>query len=166
MPAARSSPHIHAWIENATVAGRPSSAGRSRSPSPGPPRSPRSDAGGSVYSHATYTTNRTNRTNTTYLSFQFSQMSRKTGLSSSPLRISNSLAAGGAAEKAAIIFRKHDVNQDNYLNRDEMLAALQEVGVLNGIRAKQVGEYQSWMHTHAAQNQHVVNAVYLASEMD
>ncbi len=30
--------------------------------------------------------------------------------------------------------------QDNYLNRDEMLAALQEVGVFNGIRAKQVGE--------------------------
>jgi hypothetical protein len=30
--------------------------------------------------------------------------------------------------------------QDNYLNRDEMLAALQEVGVFNGIRAKHVGK--------------------------
>lgn len=30
--------------------------------------------------------------------------------------------------------------QDNYLNRDEMLAALQEVGVFNGIRANKVGE--------------------------
>ena len=44
-------------------------------------------------------------------SFQFSQMSRKTGISSSPLRLSTSNAAGGAAEKAAVIFRKHDVNQ-------------------------------------------------------
>eukprot|EP00983_Pelagomonas_calceolata_P089273 1157298-Pelagomonas_calceolata.AAC.20 len=44
-------------------------------------------------------------------SFQFSQMSRRTGISSSPLRLSTSLAAGGAAEKAAIIFRNHDVNQ-------------------------------------------------------
>lgn len=75
------------------------------------PRSPRSEAGGSVYSNGTYTTQRTARTATTYLSFQFSQMSRKTGISSSPLRISTSLAAGGAAEKAAVIFRKHDVNQ-------------------------------------------------------
>lgn len=31
--------------------------------------------------------------------------------------------------------------QDNYLNRDEMLAALQEVGVFNGIRANKVGEF-------------------------
>ena len=40
-------------------------------------------------------------------------MSRKTGLSTSPgaMRINNSLAAGGAAEKAAVIFRKHDLNQ-------------------------------------------------------
>jgi hypothetical protein len=38
-------------------------------------------------------------------------MSRRTGISSSPLRLSTSLAAGGAAEKAAIIFRNHDVNQ-------------------------------------------------------
>ena len=30
--------------------------------------------------------------------------------------------------------------QDNYLSKDEMLAALQEVGVLNGIRARHVGE--------------------------
>lgn len=38
-------------------------------------------------------------------------MSRRTGISSAPMRLSNSLAAGGAAEKAAIIFRNHDVNQ-------------------------------------------------------
>lgn len=30
--------------------------------------------------------------------------------------------------------------QDNFLNKDEMLAALQEVGLLNGIRAKYIGE--------------------------
>ena len=30
--------------------------------------------------------------------------------------------------------------QDNYLSRDEMLAALQEVGLLNGIKARQLGE--------------------------
>ena len=45
------------------------------------------------------------------------QMSRKTGMSTSlstspgAMRINNSMAAGGAAEKAAIIFRKHDLNQ-------------------------------------------------------
>lgn len=85
------------------------------------------------------------------------RMSRKTGISSNPLRLSTSLAAGGAAEKAAVIFRKcvcrrgrgvsvssartnvmrksarptpahctallprrHDVNQDNFLDRDEV----------------------------------------------
>ena len=31
--------------------------------------------------------------------------------------------------------------QDNYLSKDELLAALQEVGVLNGIRARHVGEW-------------------------
>eukprot|EP00983_Pelagomonas_calceolata_P089274 1157298-Pelagomonas_calceolata.AAC.21 len=35
--------------------------------------------------------------------------------------------------------------QDNHLNKDEMLAALQEVGLLNGIRAKHVGEWgRAW----------------------
>ena len=42
-------------------------------------------------------------------------MSRKTGVSSSPtgtaMRINGSLAGGGAAEKAAVMFRKHDQNQ-------------------------------------------------------
>eukprot|EP00798_Chlamydomonas_sp_ICE-L_P031869 gene31869-7077_t len=97
-------------------------------------RSPRSPRSPSMHSHGT-------RTVASSLSFQFSQMSRKTGLSSSPFKLHESLASGGAQEKAAIIFRKHDVNQDNFLNRDEMLAALQEVGVLNGIRAKQVGRF-------------------------
>ncbi len=55
------------------------------------------------------------------------------------MRVSASLAAGGAAEKAATIFRKHDLNQDNHLNRQEMLQALDEIGVLNGIKAKHVG---------------------------
>ena len=40
-----------------------------RSPSPRM-RSPRSETGGSQYSHGTYTTSKTQRTNTTYLSFQ------------------------------------------------------------------------------------------------
>ena len=41
------------------------------------------------------------------------QMSRKTGMSASPatMKINGSLAGGGAAEKAAVIFRKHDQNQ-------------------------------------------------------
>ncbi|KAG2453565.1 hypothetical protein HYH02_001784 [Chlamydomonas schloesseri] len=128
--------------------------GRSRSPSPGrdgpaPPeytRSPRSEAGGSVYSHATHRTgrtHRTHRTNTSYVSFGgFTDMSRRTIMvGSTPLRVSASLAAGGAAEKAAIIFRNHDQNDDNHLNRQEMLAALQEMGVLNGIKAKHIGRF-------------------------
>ncbi|KAL6765633.1 hypothetical protein V8C86DRAFT_2455938 [Haematococcus lacustris] len=158
---ARSSPHIHAWIDAATlgqaVSGHTAAAAardalrmqhskllpqQCSSPtqpaSPNHARSPRSEAG-SMFSHNTQTTSRTGRTGTSYLSFQFSQMSRKTGISSSPLHMSFSLAAGGAAEKAAVIFRKHDQNQDNYLNKDEMLAALQEVGVFNGIRAKRLG---------------------------
>ncbi len=57
-----------------------------------------------------------------------------------PLRVSASLAAGGAAEKAALIFRKHDQDDDNSLNKQEMLAALEEMGVLHGIKAKHVGE--------------------------
>ncbi|GAX84010.1 hypothetical protein CEUSTIGMA_g11435.t1 [Chlamydomonas eustigma] len=174
---ARTSPHIHAWIETATLSagrpkqlntsnqqtasavhasklmlGAPSSPGspgppiasRSRSASPGPGhRGPRSEAGGSVYSHNTYNTANTQRTAATYLSFQYSQMSRKTAVSTSvgAMKINNSMAAGGAAEKAAVIFRKHDLNQDNYLSRDEMLAALQEVGVLTGIRARHVGRF-------------------------
>ncbi|GFH10230.1 uncharacterized protein HaLaN_05506 [Haematococcus lacustris] len=130
---ARSSPHIHAWIDAATlgqaVSGHTAAAAArdalrmqhskllpQQCSSPTQPASP---------NHAR--------------SFQFSQMSRKTGISSSPLHMSFSLAAGGAAEKAAVIFRKHDQNQDNYLNKDEMLAALQEVGVFNGIRAKRLG---------------------------
>ncbi len=56
------------------------------------------------------------------------------------LRVSASLAAGGAAEKAVVIFRKHDQNEDNHLNKQEMLAALEEMGVLNGIKAKHIGE--------------------------
>ncbi len=39
------------------------------------------------------------------------------------MRISASLAAGGAAEKAAVIFRKHDVDQDNFLNKWVVSAA-------------------------------------------
>jgi hypothetical protein len=43
-----------------------------------------------------------------------------------------------ATTQAAVIFRKHDLNQDNYLSREEMMAALQEIGIFNGIRAKHV----------------------------
>jgi hypothetical protein len=56
------------------------------------------------------------------------------------MRISASLAAGGAADKAAAIFRKFDANQDNHLNKHEMLMALEEIGVLAGIKARHVGE--------------------------
>ncbi|MEW5312667.1 MAG: hypothetical protein WDW38_004283 [Sanguina aurantia] len=191
--AARGSPHIHAWLDDAAPAGRPqrqhstpksspqhnhtaattnSSASAvltgishaPRSPSmpqqpssvqhshhgltnPDSARSPRSEAGGSVYSHNTIATNRTGktnktaRTNTTYFSFNYTDVSKRS-IGGSPLRASASLAAGGgAAEKAAIIFRKHDLNNDNYLNKDEMLQALNEVGVFTGTRAKHVGRY-------------------------
>ncbi|GLC43095.1 hypothetical protein PLESTB_000863700 [Pleodorina starrii] len=194
---AASSPLIHAWIEdstiayqhqNATASGGASPSGnsyrgaggyftsyyqnhmqtsvsagsptriqnqylqmRSRPSSPSPPpaefvRSPRSDAGGSVYSHATHRTartHRTHRTSTSYLSFGgLTDMSRRTIMvGTTRLRVSASLAAGGAAEKAAVIFRKHDQNEDNHLNKQEMLAALEEMGVLNGIKAKHVGRF-------------------------
>ncbi|GIL46879.1 hypothetical protein Vafri_3747 [Volvox africanus] len=124
---------------------------RSRPSSPSAPqaefvRSPRSDAGGSVYSHATHRTgrtHRTHRTSTSYLSFGgLTDMSRRTIMvGTTRLRVSASLAAGGAAEKAVVIFRKHDQNEDNYLNKQEMLAALEEMGVLNGIKAKHVGRF-------------------------
>eukprot|EP00955_Chlamydomonas_euryale_P063940 358821-Chlamydomonas_euryale.AAC.1 len=76
-------------------------------------RGTRSDTGGSVYSHNTYNTHHTHRTSATAMSFQFSQMSRRASVSTSPatMRINSSLAAGGTAEKAAVIFRKHDVDQ-------------------------------------------------------
>ncbi|EFJ50944.1 hypothetical protein VOLCADRAFT_116670 [Volvox carteri f. nagariensis] len=107
---------------------------------------PRSDAGGSVYSHATHRTgrtHRTHRTSTSYLSFGgLTDMSRRTIMvGTTRLRVSASLAAGGAAEKAVVMFRKHDQNEDNYLNKQEMLAALEEMGVLNGIKAKHVGRF-------------------------
>ncbi|KXZ53105.1 hypothetical protein GPECTOR_8g95 [Gonium pectorale] len=121
------------------------------SPIPQPPapeytRSPRSEAGGSVYSHATHRTartHRTQRTSTSYLSFGgFTDMSRRTIMvGTTRLRMSASLAAGGAAERAAVIFRKHDQNEDNHLNKQEMLAALEEMGVLAGIKAKHVGRF-------------------------
>ncbi|KAG2498998.1 hypothetical protein HYH03_003184 [Edaphochlamys debaryana] len=121
---------------------------RSRSPSPPPEytRSPRSEAGNSVHSHATHRTGRTHRSRrsqTSYLSFGgFTDMSRRTIMvGSTPLRVSASLAAGGAAEKAAIIFRNHDMDDDNSLNKQEMLAALEEMGVLNGIKAKHIGRF-------------------------
>ncbi len=68
-------------------------------------------------------------------------LSSNVQIGSTPLRVSASLAAGGAAEKAALIFRKHDLNDDNSLDREEMLAALDEMGVLHGIKAKHIGGF-------------------------
>ncbi|GFR43889.1 hypothetical protein Agub_g5018 [Astrephomene gubernaculifera] len=152
----QSQPPSHvANIPSINVAATPSQSQQLRSSRPHSPipqhaaehtRSPRSEAGASVYSHATHRTSRTHRTHrtsTSYISFGgFTDMTRRTiMLGSTRLRVSASLAAGGAAEKAALIFRSHDQDEDNYLNKQEMLAALEEMGVLNGIKAKHIGRF-------------------------
>eukprot|EP00201_Polytomella_parva_P018261 CAMPEP_0175072134 /NCGR_PEP_ID=MMETSP0052_2-20121109/19707_1 /TAXON_ID=51329 ORGANISM="Polytomella parva, Strain SAG 63-3" /NCGR_SAMPLE_ID=MMETSP0052_2 /ASSEMBLY_ACC=CAM_ASM_000194 /LENGTH=1112 /DNA_ID=CAMNT_0016339537 /DNA_START=508 /DNA_END=3848 /DNA_ORIENTATION=+ len=110
-----------------------------------PPRSPRSETAESTisrFTHRTGRTNRTNRTSTSFLSFDMSDVSRRTyTIGDQQLRMSASLAAGGAALKAAVIFRKHDENQDNFLNKQELLQALEEMGVLQGIKARHVSRF-------------------------
>ena len=168
----RSSPHIHAWIEGATLASGKRTSTTAVLPGsptvhqmPPPPTqtlSPDTKAGGAVkksrvrtgtssviaggseagFSHNTYNTGFSLGAKS-HVSFQFSQSSRRASLSivGGSVRISQTLAAGGSSEKAAIIFRKHDVDQDNLLNKSELLAALDEIGVLEGIKAKHVGRF-------------------------
>eukprot|EP00955_Chlamydomonas_euryale_P004776 51205-Chlamydomonas_euryale.AAC.3 len=50
-----------------------------------------------------------------------------------------SLSAGGANEKAAALFRDYDTNQRNYLDHEQLMAALAEFGTLNGLPAKKLG---------------------------
>jgi hypothetical protein len=49
------------------------------------------------------------------------------------------LSAGGGAHLAAEVFRKHDVDCSGALDPQEMAAALQELGVLDGLRARAAG---------------------------
>ena len=50
------------------------------------------------------------------------------------------LAGGGAANKAAEVFRRHDADASGFLDAEEMLAALQDLGMLEGLKARQLGE--------------------------
>ena len=50
------------------------------------------------------------------------------------------LAGGGAAYKAAEVFRKHDSDASGYLDAEEMMSALQDLGMLEGMKAKHLGE--------------------------
>jgi hypothetical protein len=50
------------------------------------------------------------------------------------------LAGGGAAYKAAEVFRKHDSDASGYLDAEEMMAALQDLGMLEGMKAKHLGK--------------------------
>ncbi len=49
------------------------------------------------------------------------------------------LAAGGSAKVAADIFRKHDSDGSGLLEGSEVVEALQELGVLEGLRAQRAG---------------------------
>ena len=50
------------------------------------------------------------------------------------------LGIGGIAEKAASIFRTYDTDARNLLDHESMMSALAELGVLNGLTAKKLGE--------------------------
>jgi hypothetical protein len=55
-------------------------------------------------------------------------------------RLSNEgLSSGGAARKAADIFRRYDMDNNNYLDQHEMLVALCDLGVLDGMSARRMG---------------------------
>lgn len=51
------------------------------------------------------------------------------------------LAGGGASNKAAEVFRRHDSENKGYLDAEEMMSALQELGMLEGMKAKQLGRF-------------------------
>jgi hypothetical protein len=52
------------------------------------------------------------------------------------------LGIGGIAEKAASIFRAYDTDARNLLDHESMMSALAELGVLNGLTAKKLGEWE------------------------
>jgi hypothetical protein len=55
------------------------------------------------------------------------------------------LAGGGGAQLAAEIFRKHDLDASNALGPQEMVMALQELGVLEGLKARAAGGRPGWL---------------------
>jgi hypothetical protein len=50
------------------------------------------------------------------------------------------LSGGGSAHKAAEVFKRHDSDASGYLDAEEMMAALQDLGMLDGMKAKALGE--------------------------
>ncbi|GBF88565.1 hypothetical protein Rsub_01280 [Raphidocelis subcapitata] len=53
------------------------------------------------------------------------------------------LSGGGGADKAAEVFRRHDVDESGYLDSQEMIAALADLGMLEGLTARQLGKFVS-----------------------
>lgn len=51
------------------------------------------------------------------------------------------LSGGGSAHKAAEVFKRHDSDASGYLDAEEMMAALQDLGMLEGMKAKALGEW-------------------------
>lgn len=54
------------------------------------------------------------------------------------------LAAGGGADQAAEVFRRHDADCSGYLDAQEMMSALNDLGLLEGLTARQLGECVYW----------------------
>lgn len=49
------------------------------------------------------------------------------------------LAGGGAATKASEVFRRHDGDNSGHLDAEEMMSALLDLGMLDGMKARQLG---------------------------
>jgi hypothetical protein len=49
------------------------------------------------------------------------------------------LSGGGGADKAAEVFRRHDTDESGYLDNEEMISALADLGMLDGLTARQLG---------------------------
>ena len=56
------------------------------------------------------------------------------------------LGAGGISAKAASIFQAYDSEGKNSLDHENMMSALAELGVLNGLTAKKLGRWAAWVH--------------------
>lgn len=59
------------------------------------------------------------------------------------------LTAGGVAAKAAEVFRRHDSDSSGFLDAEEMMAALQDLGMLEGMEARHLGECKKETHCDA-----------------
>eukprot|EP00877_Chromochloris_zofingiensis_P001130 jgi/Chrzof1/11017/Cz05g20160.t1 len=53
------------------------------------------------------------------------------------------LAGGGAATKASEVFRRHDGDNSGHLDAEEMMSALLDLGMLDGMKARQLGKFLS-----------------------